>query len=199
LGFNGPFGWVPNNTRFDNEYFHELVGEGPTTQDHIENAPQWRLVEVNNTGLLNDTDMPNRFQWEGFPGGRKVIMLNSDIALVRQLSDTNKDESGFVSCKFVSRAPGETLCPASRGVIFNEMVKYRNDNMAFLEDFRDAMVKMTNVGYAIDEDTCDAEGYCRLRRRAGSPNTTTRPRMLGDFYLLAFEQRRTLVPAIAIV
>ena len=173
MGFDGPFGWVPNNTRFDNEYFQELVGEGTTSELQLEGAPRWLQVPVDNTGLVNNTNIPNRFQWEGFPGGRRVMMLNSDIALVRQLDDGNKQESGFVSCKFVSRAPGETVCPASRSVIFNEMVKYRNDNRVFLEDFREAMIKMTNVGYSIDTDSCDDEGFCRLLRQARPSNTTS--------------------------
>ena len=101
-------------------------------------------------------------------------MLNADIALVRQLDSTNKAESGFVSCKFVSRAPGATLCPVAREGIFSHMVRYRQDNMAFLEDFRDAMVKMTNVGYVVDTDSCDAEGNCRLVRSASNSNNSTR-------------------------
>ncbi|CAB9503274.1 Putative ascorbate peroxidase [Seminavis robusta] len=170
LGFDGPFGWVPNNTRFDNEYYRELVGEGPTDRFQVEWAPQWRQIEINNTEL-NGTDVPNRWQWEGFPNGRRVVMLNSDVALVRQLDSANMEESGFVSCKFVSRAPGESVCPASRNIIFSEMVRYRNNNTVFLEDFRDAMVKMTNVGYTVDGGSCDEDGICRLVRRAQANST----------------------------
>lgn len=168
LGFNGPNGWVPNNTRFDNEYYTELVGPGSTLAAQVEGAPQWRQIEVNNTDM--PTELPNRWQWEGFPGGRRVIMLNSDLALVRQLDNGNLEESGRVSCQFVTRAPGNNPCPASRELLFGPMVRYRNDNMAFLVDFRDAMIKMTNVGYGVG--SCDEDGNCRLVRLQVAPLTT---------------------------
>lgn len=77
LGFDGPFGWVPNNTRFDNQYYEELVGEGDSLVAQIEGAPQWRQVLVEN----NETDLLDRWQWVGFPQGRQVIMLNRYVLL----------------------------------------------------------------------------------------------------------------------
>ena len=76
LGFDGRNGWVPDNTRFDNQYYEELVGAGRDLERQIEGAPQWRQAVVNNTDLGT---IPDRFQWEGFPGGEKVVMLNSDV------------------------------------------------------------------------------------------------------------------------
>jgi hypothetical protein len=150
-----------SNTRFDNEYYTELVGSGDTVERQVEGAPQWRQNHVDNTG----EDFPDRFQWEGFPGGRRVVMLNTDIALVRQLTDDNKDSStGHVGCSFVSRDPTrDSICPVAHSSVFEHMVRYRNDNMAFLVDFRDAMIKMTNVGY--EEDNCDESNICTLRKK----------------------------------
>jgi hypothetical protein len=101
------------------------------------------------------------------------MMLNSDIALVRELNDDNKRDDGFVTCQFVTRAPGNTVCPVARDSLFSHMVRFRNDNMAFLQEFRDAMIKMTNVGYIIDESTCDEDGNCRLVPRTSSATSTT--------------------------
>jgi len=46
--------------------------------------------------------------------------------------------------------------------LFGPMVDYRQDNQSFLNDFRDAMIKMTDVGYQPRD--CDAEGMCQLER-----------------------------------
>jgi len=160
LGFAGENGWVPNNQRFDNQYYQELVGAGSNPVGHIEGAPQWRQATVNNT----DLGLPDRFQWEGFPGGRKVVMLNSDVAMVRQLDDSNKHPTtGQVFCKFVEKDPTSVpRCPRARMDLFGPMVDYRQDNQSFLNDFRDAMIKMTDVGYQPRD--CDAEGMCQLER-----------------------------------
>ena len=112
------------------------------------------LNSVNNT----DNSNPTRFQWEGFPGGRKVIMLNSDIAIVRQLDDSNKHATtGQVSCKFVERSPGnEPACPMARSDLFS--------------DFRDAFQKLTTTGHVVQ--ACDANKMCPLRPRGGGGGGT---------------------------
>ena len=161
MGFDGPTGWVPNETAFDNQYYEELVGAGTSLNRQINGAPQWRRAMVNNT----DNEHPNRHQWEGFPGGRKVLMLNSDIALVRQLDSSNKDpQTGRVSCKFVERENHpDPPCPVARSDIFQPMVTYRNDNNRFLRDFREALIKLTNNGHVVR--ACDERGFCQLRPR----------------------------------
>lgn len=163
LGFSGQNGWVPNNTRFDNEYYEELVGGGSTLERQIEGAPQWRQALVNNTDL---PDLPDRFQWEGFPGGRRVVMLNTDVAMVRQLDDSNRNPTtGQVSCKFVNREPGNRpRCPGARRDVFDNMVTYRGDNQRFIDDFRDALIKMTDTGYRVS--TCDSDGMCTMQKIA---------------------------------
>ena len=36
-------------------------------------------------------------------------------------------------------------------------------NRVFLRDFYSALVKMVNVGYAVDDESCDANNVCRLK------------------------------------
>jgi len=168
LGFDGPNGWVPNNTRFDNQYYEELVGEGDSLEAQMEGAPQWRQTQVIN----NETELLDRWQWVGFPQGRQVIMLNADIALVRQLDDQNIDADGKAGCKFVERAPFDVPeCPVARSSVYSHMVDYRNDNKVFLEDFRAAMEKMVNVGYTIGND-CDEDGNCKLVRTSSGTTSS---------------------------
>ena len=159
LGFDGPNGQTLDNSSFDNAYFKELIGHGTTYQEQVNNAPNWQQVFVDNSDLPN---IPSRYQWEGYPNGVKIVMRNSDIALVRQLNSDNKADSGRVGCQFVPRGGDKSTCPMARSDLFVEMVKYRNDNQLFLKDFRDALIKMTQTGYSIDSSSCDSDGVCRL-------------------------------------
>lgn len=159
-GFDGPNGRTLDNSSFNNAYFKELVGHGTTDQEQVENAPNWQQVFVDNSDLSNS--IPSRYQWEGYPNGIRIVMRNSDIALVRQLDGDNKAENGRVDCQFVPRGGDKVTCPMSRTDLFTEMVKYRNDNQKFLEDFRDALTKMTQTGYSVDSSSCDSDGVCRL-------------------------------------
>ena len=84
--------------------------------------------------------------------------------MVRQLDASNKHPTtGQVSCKFVRREPGDRpRCPAARSDVFDSMVTYRNNNQQFLNDFRDAMIKMTDTGYRVR--ACASDGMCELQR-----------------------------------
>jgi len=127
----------------------------------LNSPPGWRQNFIRNGG-----DIPDRWQWEAFPAGQKAVMLNSDVALVKQLDDTNKDfRSGQVPCVFTDRDGTGTGCPPARGSIFEPMLRYARDNRLFLRDFHRVMVKMANVGYSVDGDTCDLNGVCQLRPR----------------------------------
>jgi hypothetical protein len=160
LGFHGENGWTLNNRKFDNSYYNELVGPGSTLQDQVERAPNWQQVFVENSDL---DDTPSRFQFQGYPQGKKIVMMQSDIALVRQLHNGNLAPNGKVACQFVSRGgQGVETCPMSRIDLFAEMVKYRNDNRVFLQDFRDALIKMIQQGYKVDTTKCDVDGVCPL-------------------------------------
>ena len=159
LGFHGPNGHTLDSLSFNNGYYKELVGPGTTYQDQVDNAPNWQQAFVDNSDLQN---IPNRYQWEGYPHEKKIVMLNADIALVRQLHSGNKATNGHVGCQFVPRGGDKTTCPMARSDLFVEMVKYRNDNQCFLEDFRDALTKMTQTGYVVDTNSCDSDGICQL-------------------------------------
>lgn len=69
LGYEAPNGWVTDNQRFDNQYHQELIGRN----GDMRLAPNWNQDLVRN----GDSFLPDRWQWEGFPGGRQVTMLNS--------------------------------------------------------------------------------------------------------------------------
>jgi hypothetical protein len=94
------------------EYYHELIGGSKRTDPFdtfINNAPNWQqTVETN-----NPNGIPDRHVWTGNPGGVKIVMLNADIAMVRDLNSTNMDENGKVSCNF--RRQG--ACPVNERVI----------------------------------------------------------------------------------
>jgi hypothetical protein len=160
FGFDSPNGWTQNNFVFDNGYHKELVGPGATLEEQADRAPNWQQRFKDNGGL--DSGAPSVFQWEGYPNNERIVMLNADIALVRQLHAGNKAVDGQVSCQFVSRGEDGPTCPMARSDLFIQMVKYRNDDMIFLEDFRDAFLKMTQKGYTVDISTCDEDGICRL-------------------------------------
>lgn len=155
LGFDGRNGWVADNLRFDNEYHQELIGRG----GDVSLAPNWlhRLVK-------NENGLPDRRQWVGFPGGKQVTMMNSDIALVRQLDSSNKSPEGDVDCSFISRG-GSNICPPATSTLLEPMIRFASDNRVFLRGFHSAMVKMIDVGYEVDDETCDSNNVCQLRSR----------------------------------
>ena len=124
---------------------------------------------MDNSDLNN---VPNVYQWEGWPNyNQKIVMTNSDIALVRQLHSGNLHSDGKVTCNFVSRGRDfdtdiTATCPVARSDLFVHMVNYRKDNRLFLKDFRDALFKMTQTGYAVvnSSNDCDSDGICRLTK-----------------------------------
>ena len=73
---------------------------------HINDAPGWqRNVETN-----NPNGIPDRNIWTGFPNGKKIVMTNADVGVVRELNSTNMDANGKVSCNF--RRTG--ACPVNQ-------------------------------------------------------------------------------------
>lgn len=96
-GFNGPNGWLGNTNRLDNGYYNNLVGGTLTdfTNGNFEalmNAAQWEQVFYNNSAF----GTPDRWEWERGTNPH-FVMLNGDIALVRDLSDHIEGEDGQVS------------------------------------------------------------------------------------------------------
>ena len=165
-GFDGPNGWLLNNELFDNEYYAELVG-GTSINDPLDvlinTAPGWQRNLERNGDL---PDQPNRFIWTGFPGGTKIIMLNSDIAIVRDLNEENmvmedgrSQIRGTVLCDFV----GPSRCPHA-AMSFQFAAEYTFDNLLWLRDFRDVMDKMTTKGYDADM-TCPLFDVCPMSQQ----------------------------------
>jgi hypothetical protein len=86
-------------TKTTTEYYHELIGgtsPNDSLETNIDDAPNWdRAVETN-----NPNGIPDRHIWTGSPGGKKIVMLNVDVAIVRDLNETNMDHDGRVNCTF---------------------------------------------------------------------------------------------------
>lgn len=94
------------------EYYRELIGGSSRTDSFdtfVNDAPNWKLT-VERTDA---NGVPDLHVWTGRPGGVKIVMLNADIAMARDLDSTNMDENGKVSCNF--RRQG--ACPVNQRVI----------------------------------------------------------------------------------
>jgi hypothetical protein len=156
-GYNGPLGWVPNNLVLSNSYYQNLVGGSGGASDSIRTmtlAPDWSNNFIDNSKIAN---IPSRWQWEqnGF------IMLDVDIALVRDFSDALDEGTGRVTCSFLppSSSTSGTGCPFASvtGVL---VAKYKNDELLWLSDFRDVFIKVLLHGY--DTHQSCGESLCRL-------------------------------------
>ena len=130
----------------DNDYYAQIVGN-PV----LANGPNWTQIQVQPSNL---------FQWirgggggggggggdgGGGGGGVPLIMLNADIALVRDLGvDNDLQSDGRALCTF--RQPLATRCPLSETLTSAGI--YRNDNAAWLADFKEALNIMLEKGMA---------------------------------------------------
>ena len=85
--------------------------------------------------------------------------------MVRQLDSSNKAPSGQVDCNFIARGGPGNPCPTATSTLLDPMIRYASDNRVFLRDFYRALVKMVDVGYEVEDQTCDANNVCRLRFR----------------------------------
>merc|ERR1712242_210182 len=136
-GFDGS--WVSNNEVLDNRYYRGLIGDNGNIDDWID-APGWTQETITNT----DPDIPTRTQWRrGRNNPNGDIMLNTDIALVRDLDGRIDDSDGSVSCRFRN---GRNPCPAAQATIAF-MAKFKFDNDQWLLAFRDVLTKMIKHGY----------------------------------------------------
>jgi hypothetical protein len=94
--------------------------------------------------------------------GRFIVMLNADIAIVRDLNENNMNsETGEVSCQFVDRSGNDPTCPHVDGAL-QEAARYTFNNEAWLIDFEDVLRRMVNAGYVITTNCVD--DICKLRR-----------------------------------
>eukprot|EP00592_Proboscia_alata_P019852 CAMPEP_0194413104 /NCGR_PEP_ID=MMETSP0176-20130528/11616_1 /TAXON_ID=216777 /ORGANISM="Proboscia alata, Strain PI-D3" /LENGTH=184 /DNA_ID=CAMNT_0039216273 /DNA_START=427 /DNA_END=978 /DNA_ORIENTATION=- len=93
--------------------------------------------------------MPDRFFWtrrsidNDFSGGSKdLIMLSSDIALVRDFEGKTDEVTKAVECKFIFYIPYPFA--QQTGQI---AAQYRNNNGKWVNDFRDTLNLVVTYGY----------------------------------------------------
>jgi len=152
LGFEGRNGWDLTNTLLDRGYFVELIG----TSTHP--LPAWKQVRRSNSHL---TGMPARFQFEATVDGVSLTMLNSDIALVRNLVEgQNLKSDGNVTCAF----SGTGAC-SSDTPFFPFAQTYARSRDTFLADYRDALMLMLENGYTRGGKTCGQDAVCQLTKK----------------------------------
>jgi hypothetical protein len=159
-GFDGPNGWVFNNKVLSNGYYDMLIGGLPdkplseTTFEELYHAPQWTQLAVDNSDLV---EIPDQIMWnhtkkiDGPDDNRDPemrIMLNSDIALVRDFSNHFDANTGEVTCLFRSRRPADldNLCPHAVQT-FDYMAEFKFDNSLWLSEFRNVFQKMLVHGF----------------------------------------------------
>ena len=132
-GFNGPAGWTTHNNVLDNGYYKQITA---SSGDLVDNAPNWRQKLISNTG------MQDRFQWERETNsGPDLIMLNSDISLVRTFSNNLDRFTGKVFCEFKN----DNACNTARTL--SQVALYSQNNDLWLTDFKSVLQKMLVNGY----------------------------------------------------
>jgi hypothetical protein len=140
-GFTGS--WVSNNLVLSNSYFQNLVGGSGGLSDSeatMAAAPDWSNNFINNSDI---SGMPHRWQWQqnGF------IMLDSDIALVRDFSGQIDSSTGQVTCPFSASSSGDvSACPFA-SVTGQFVAQYKNDELLFLQDFQEVFSAVLVHGY----------------------------------------------------
>jgi hypothetical protein len=150
LGFDGPDGWDLSNLRLDHGYYIELAG-GPN------GIPNFELNMVDNSDLSDD--IPDRPQWEVDINGSRLVMLHTDIALVRQLEEgDNLNADGTVTCDFLDN--NDNQCPDAVDTI-DHVIRYSESREDFLSDYREALELMVANGYLM-EGECPRGSVCEL-------------------------------------
>lgn len=152
VGFDGRSGWDLTNSILDQGYFIELAGSGG---DPVQNAPNLQQVLHSNSNL---NGIPDRWQYEVTVNGVRLVMLNSDVAMVRNLIEgVNLDGNGRVSCNF----KGNNQC-SSNTPFMPFIERYRRDVQGWLNDYRNALNIMIENGYRRPR-TCGTNEVCVLQ------------------------------------
>lgn len=121
-------GWVRNENRLNNDYYQQLLSGG--TVD-----PNWMQDLQDNTEF---PEFPNQFLWER----DRICMLNADMALVVNLDGVIDSTTGAVTCDL--GGGGAMVCPPSS--LLSQTAQYADNNGLWLQDYRNAFIKMTNKG-----------------------------------------------------
>ena len=148
-GYDGPNGWDKSNDVMDNDYYHQLVGKPGRLERAPSSGDKWKQVEIDNSDV---PDIGNEVQWVRTPdeeGVGEIFMLHTDVALVRDLTNQFNDDA-FAICKF-RNGPVGNRCPLAFATT-NIMSEYREDELVWLGDFRDALAKLLSNGHS----TCNA-------------------------------------------
>lgn len=150
LGFDGPNGWANNHQRLDNGYYAGIVGgnENENSLDDLIEAPNWnREIEVNE-GVIG---IPDRQVWvRNRGGGRRNIMTNADIAIVRDFSGNIDEDTGFVDCNFRRRNP----CPIAEESL-RIAAEFKYDQEQWKQEFSAVFRKVLLSGFD-SSATCDS-------------------------------------------
>lgn len=177
-GFNGTNGWVGRVRDLDNLYYYDLVGGEDADSDFedLMDGPPWEMEFIDNVNSGYST--PDRWQWSRNPDS-PFMMVNSDMAIVRDLSDGYIGDDGEVAdCQFKCNRPAGCTperCPYAEDT-FDIVAEYAYDNDAFLVDFEDAFKRMLNQGFVASSepvcvsDTCTNTWETIERRNLRSDN-----------------------------
>ncbi|KAL7546775.1 hypothetical protein ACHAWF_010124 [Thalassiosira exigua] len=146
-GYNGVNGWLGNTNQLGNGYYSSLVG-GTSMSDDFEtkmNADNWVQVFVNNS----DLSTPDRWEWERGDNPH-FVMVNSDIALIRDLTEKIGESGHVESCFFKCRRNAGAGCDKPRCPhavdTFDVAAEYAYDEATWFADFEAVLKKMLNHG-----------------------------------------------------
>lgn len=159
-GYNGVNGWLGNTRQFGNGYYNDLVGGASATdlfENHMKSA-NWEQVFIDNSLLTT----PDRWEWERGTNPH-FVMVNSDMALVRNLTGEIDSSTGEVAnCQIRCNKVNLNNCSPKRcphaPETFDIVVEYKFDNDQFIIDFESAFKRMLNKGFdstSPNPDGCD--------------------------------------------
>ena len=138
VGFVGI--WDVSLAELDVGYWTELVAD----------PPNFEIRRVNNDHL---PDIPSRLQWQAELDETDitVTMMNSDIALVRNIGDIDS-----VDCTFQD---GNKACSKDTP-FFPHARRYSSSTSAFLSDFRDVMMLLIDHKHEKPISACPESKIC---------------------------------------
>lgn len=173
-GFDGEHGWVNNPTHLGNGYYNLLVSnlQNENAINDFEDAmfaPAWHMEMVDNS----DLGTPNRYQWfhlkdqtrdDDTINFEKIIMLNADMALARDLEGHLEEDGNVETCQFrclnnICKRDSPPRCPHAQQT-FEFTKEYGANELLWLNDFSAAFRKMLIRGY--DKDSACTDFPCYL-------------------------------------